>query len=473
MTLPTISPDALDDGALEALRSLLPGKVSTDADTVAEASADSSVRTKKARANGWNRPLARAVVRAGSTSDVVATIRWAKERGVAVTTRGLGSAVVGSGTPTHGGVVLDLADLDEVGPVDTVNRTVTVGAGARLSDIDEKIVASGLSCGHYPQSFSLASIGGSIAMRGSGTFSSLHGNVEDRVADVEVVLGDGTVVQTQSMPRAAVGPDLKQVFVGSEGVLGVITKVTLRLVPLPAARRFAAFRFPGFEGALAVARQLLVDGVRPAVVRIYDPVESAAKHAGFAGEGGWLMILVFDGHEQLVDTQEKIAADLAAQHQGEDLGPEPAQDWERKRFNWSWFTDKVDQPGGIAEAIEIAAPWSDLPAIYERLREVVTAELGEFMAHVSHVYDQGAALYAIVRGDLADDKAAMAAYDSIFGIVIDEALAAGARISHHHGVGTERTRWMPQELGTGLDMLRGIKVALDPAGILNPGKLGL
>lgn len=184
----------------------------------------------------------------------------------------------------------------------------------------------------------------------------------------------------------------------------MITKVTLKLVPVPVAQRFAAVRYAGFEGALETVRRGLIAGVRPAVVRIYDPTEASAKHARFAQDAGWLLVLVFDGDERLIATQEEIMLDLATSLGGESLGPEPAVHWEQRRFNWSWFTDAVDHEG-IAEAIEVTATWSELPGLYERLKKAVSPHMQEFMAHVSHVYDQGAALYTIVRGEYADDAA--------------------------------------------------------------------
>ena len=456
----------------DQLASQLGDRFTTDAAVVVPLSADASTRNRKLVANDWERPLAQAAVLATSTEDVVTTLTWANDNNVPVVTRGLGSGVTGSGVPVEGGIVLDLSGLDEIGEVDVTNRTVVVGPGVRLSDLEEHLKPYGLAGGHYPQSFHLASVAGSISMRGSGTFSSLYGNVEDRVGDLEVVLADGTIVQTKSMPRASTGPDLKQLFVGAEGTLGIITKVLWRLVPIPEQRLFQAFRFPSFADAAAVARQLLIDGIRPAVLRIYDPTEAAAKHAGFAGEDGWVMILVFDGAKDLTDVQLATAKRLGAEHNAVDLGPEPAVDWEVKRFNWSWSTDK-DVKGGIAEAIEITVNWSDLPAVYEHLKAKVTEEFGEFMAHVSHVYDQGAALYTIVRADLPTDEEAIEAYNKVFKLVTEEALASGARIAHHHGVGIERAPWMAAELGEGLNLFRRIKKALDPNGILNPGKMGL
>ncbi|MGA4670128.1 FAD-binding oxidoreductase [Propionibacteriaceae bacterium Y1923] len=437
-------------------------------------SADSSVRSKKAEAH--DRPLAQAVMvaRPTTTAEVSQILAWATRNGIPVTPRGLGSGVVGSGLPTRGGLILDVAGMDNIGEVDVTNRTVTVGAGARLSDVDDAIAHTGLSIGHYPQSFHLASVGGSIAMRGSGTFSSLHGNMDDRVGDLEVVLPTGEVVTTHSMPRASLGPDLKQLFAGSEGMLGIITQVTLKLVPLPASRRFNSVRYDTFEQALETIRLTLAAGVRPAVVRIYDPVEASAKHAQFAEHEGWLTILVFDGDEQLIATQEQVTLRFAADQGGTVLGPEPAMHWEQRRFNWSWFTDAVDHEGGVAEAIEVSAGWAELPALYERMKAAAGTVMPEFMAHVSHVYDQGAALYAIVRGEFSDDEEALKHYDDVWEAVVTSALDAGAVMGHHHGVGLERAPWMERALGVGgLNLLRTVQRALDPAGIMNPGKAGL
>lgn len=451
-----------------------PAILISDPAEVRAMSADSSMRSKKAEAH--DRPLATAalVARPRSTDEVSQLLSWATRHHIPVTPRGLGSGTVGAGLPIRGGVVLDLAELNEIGEVDTINRMVTVGAGVRLSDLDAAIADTGLTVGHYPQSFYLASVGGSIAMRGSGTFSSLHGNIDDRVGDLEVVLPTGEIVTTHSMPRASLGPDLKQLFAGSEGMFGVITKVTLKLVPLPAARLFNSVRYDSFEQALETIRLTLIAGIHPAVVRIYDPVEASAKHAQFADHQGWLTILVFDGDEELITTQQEITLRIAAEQGGTVLGPEPAVHWEQRRFNWSWFTDAVSHEGGAAEAIEVSASWSELPALYEKMKQAAAPIMQDFMAHVSHVYDQGAALYAIVRGEFGTDDEALKHYDAVWESVVSAALDAGAVMGHHHGVGLERAPWMERALGTeGVNLMRSLQKALDPAGIMNPGKAGL
>lgn len=474
---PAMTADAITtipEAALAELRDAVGADVlSFDGEEIRTLSADSSVRSKKAEAHDAPLATAAVVVSPTTTEQVSALMAWATGNRIPVTPRGLGSGVVGSGLPIRGGVLLDMTGFDSIGEVDVTNRLVTVGAGVRLSDLDEAIASTGLSVGHYPQSFHLASVGGCITMRGSGTFSSLHGNIEDRIGDLEVVLPTGEVVQTRSMPRASLGVDLKQLFPGSEGMFGVITHVTLKLVPLPQARLFASLRYDSFEPALETVRRTLLDGVRPAVARIYDPVESFAKHARFADKEGWLLVLVFDGAPELIAAQQEITLRHAAALGGEELGPEPAVNWEARRFDWSWHSDHVSKEGGVAEAIEVAANWSQLPELYERLKEAAAPHMENFMAHVSHVYDQGAALYAIVQGDFASDREAMEHYDAVWAAIVDEALAEGTIIGHHHGVGLERAPWMRAAHGSGLDLMRTLQRAVDPAGIMNPGKAGL
>ena len=459
---------------LDELAAAIAGAVTTGEDAVREASADGSPRSKKAVAAGAPLHVADAVASPQDTADVVRIVQWANKHSIPLVARGGGSGVVGSGWPVRGGVVVDVSGLNSIEGIDEVNHLVTVGAGVIGSELEKVLEPHGLAVGHYPQSFSLASVAGWVTMRGSGTFSSLYGNIEERLADLEVVLPDGTVLQTQSVPRASQGPDLKQLFIGSEGTLGIITKVTLRLVPRPDSRIFSSFLFDTFEAALETSRRLLAGGVRPAVLRIYDPIESKAKHASFSDRDGWMMILAFDGHHQLTAVQADIAHGTARALGGESLGAEPGVHWEQRRFDWSWFTDNVSVEGGIAEAIELTTTWSRLPELYAAVTAAAAKSMPVVMGHVSHVYDQGASLYVISSGRFGTDTAAMEAYDQLWADVMQAALEQDARISHHHGIGVERAPWLPDAVGeAGMSTLRAIKDALDPAGVMNPGKLGL
>lgn len=461
--------------ALETLRELILAEhVTTDTDTIASMSRDMSYKSRKAASTGSPEPRADAVVRPTSTDEVAAVVRWANEHHVSIVARGGGSGAVGSGLPVYGGVVVDLSSMNTIGEVDTYDRLVTVGAGTMLDELEARLAESGMTAGHYPQSLALASVGGSIAMRGSGTWSSLHGGIEDRVADLTVVLPSGDVLRTRSLPRASAGPDLKQLFVGAEGTLGIITEVTLRLARLPQTRAYASYGFPDVGSTIDTVREALAAGVTPGVVRIYDPAEATAGHAAFVDEPMWLLVIVFDGLDTVVSAHRAFLADLAERHGGRSMGEDPARRWEERRFNYSWVDTATAMPGGVADSIEVTARWSELPALYASATAAAREVVPTVMAHISHVYADGAALYIIVAGEFDGVEEGLRAYDEVWRAVVEATLAHGGRISHHHGIGLMRAPWMEQEVSSeGLGLLRSIKSALDPRGVLNPGKLGL
>lgn len=289
-------------------------------------------------------------------------LRWCSDNRVPVVPRGPGSAVVGSGIPLRGGVLLDVRGFNQVLEIDEYDRRARVHGGILLSDLETELDKHGLTGGHYPQSFYLASVAGGLAMRGTGTFSSLCGSVEDRLAELTVVLPTGEIYRSHNSPRASTGPDLRQLFLGSEGTFGVITEVVLKVLPTPESRRYACYAFDRFEDSIDTPRDTLAAGVVPAVLRVYDPVETQAKHAHFAtAQGTWLMVLLFEGAAALTSAQAEIVARIAADHSGRAMGEEPARSWEEHRFDVSWMSDQVARDGGVAEAVEVCATWSALP----------------------------------------------------------------------------------------------------------------
>lgn len=451
-------------------------QVSTDAKELFDLSQDWSFRTQKLRQKNevWGR--ADAIVTPRNENDIVATMTWASENKVPVVVRGPGSGVSGSGIPTEGGVLLDLRHQNEVLELNEISGHVRVQGSIILEDLDEYLRERGFTLGHYPQSFSLAGVAGSIALRGSGTFSSLYGNVEDIVAELRVVMPTGEVYQSHYSPRSATGPDVRQLFVGAEGTLGVITEVTLKVFRTPEHRTFHSYAFSSFQEALDTIRETLWLGIHPAVARIYDPVEGAAKHAQFTTESDneWLMVLLYEGAKEVVEAQEKRIEKLAVSHGARILGPEPAISWEEKRFDVSWFTDQINVSGGLAESVEVAATWDKLPAVWEAMQKAALSEMDTVMGHVSHVYRDGASLYVIASGQKKDDDAALEAYGAHWKNLTEAAHEAGGVICHHHSVGLERAPWLAKGIGQhGIDILSQIKEALDPANIMNPGKLDL
>jgi alkyldihydroxyacetonephosphate synthase len=421
-------------------------------------------------------PLGSAALRV-SPADAAETARIVAacaSEGAVLVPFGAGSGVVGSAVPEGAAVLLDLGRLNEIGAIDRVNSLVTVGAGVLGGVLEANLNDQGFTTGLYPQSLELATVGGMIATRASGTFSGHYGAMEARLAGVEVVLADGTRVQTPHMPRWALGPELPALFLGSEGTLGVVTAATLRLNPLPERRLLRAVRFPALESGFAAIREMLHGGIHPAVVRLYDAEESGMIRAttGHTGEG-CVLLLAFDGPARLADLTEDLALDHCRRHGADDLGREPAERWNANRLRVPAGFAALREPGVMADFIDVQAPWDSLFAVYTNVRAALLEHCGSAVAHFSHVYPQGSSIYFVIRIDAPDDAEAIARYHRAWEAAMTATLAAGGTIAHHHGVGLARAAWLPESLGTAWPVWERLKAAFDPAGILNPGKLGL
>ncbi|MFT0846878.1 FAD-binding oxidoreductase [Actinomycetaceae bacterium L2_0104] len=461
---------------IEDLKGLLGADlISTDKEELFTLSQDSSFRSQKLSQAHESWGLAEVLVTPRDESDIVATMKWATANKVPVVVRGPGSGVSGAGIPQAGGILIDVRHFNRVLDFNEVSGHVKVEGSAMLQDLDDYLRERGFTLGHYPQSFSLAGVAGSISLRGSGTFSSLYGNVEDIVAELRVVLPTGEIYESHYSPRSATGPDLRQLFIGAEGTFGVLTEVTLKVYKTPEARIFQSYAFKSFKDALDTVQQTLWLGINPAVARIYDPVEGSAKHAQFTTESDdeWLMVLLYEGSEEVVAAQEARVNQIALGNGARSLGPEPAITWEEKRFDVSWFTDQVDNPGGLAESVEVAATWDKIQGVWEAMREAALVQMDTVMGHVSHVYRDGASLYVIASGSKNDDDEALVSYTDHWKRLSEAAMKAGGVICHHHSVGLERGPWLRESIGTNAGpILDAIKDDLDPAGIMNPGKLG-
>jgi alkyldihydroxyacetonephosphate synthase len=403
-----------------------------------------------------------AVVYPGCHDEVVAVLRACTEQRIAVVPFGGGTSVVGGVGPALSGrprIALDLRRLDQLVELDTVSRTATFEAGVRAPRAEEILAEQGFTLGHVPQSYEYASLGGFAATRSSGQASAGYGRFDDMVVALTVATPAGTV-HTGRAPASAAGPDLRQLFLGSEGALGVVTSLTLRLRPQPVGRRYEAWRFESFEaGALAV-RRLAQDGPCPTVVRLSDEYESALGPAA----GGCLLVL---GYDNSTRADAVLAAAGATA-----LGPEPGQRWAAERFAAPYLRDALLDAGAYAETLETATFWSRLPALYAQVRAALLDSLDRalVLCHISHVYETGASLYFTVV--VAQDDDPVGAWPRAKARASDAILAAGGTISHHHGVGTVHRDWYAREIGPlGVDALRAVKAVLDPHGVMNPGVL--
>ncbi len=460
------------DAALLARLGDACAEVVTDPAQLGEASRDWWPLAAFWAAEGALPARAAAVARATSRDEVAAVLALCNEARVPVTVAAGRSGVCGSSLPLHGGVVLDLCGLAGVVEVDDASLLVRVRPGTFGDRFEDALQREhGLTAGHWPQSLALSTVGGWIACRGAGQLSTRYGKIEDMVAGLEVVLADGRVVHTGGHPRAAAGPDLTQLFVGSEGVLGVVTEAQLRVHPRPAGERRAAFAFERFEDGLEACRRILRRGATPAALRLYDATEGV-RHGG--PEGRSLLLALDEGEPALVDAGFLVVeAECAA---AERLDEALVERWLQHRFSVVPF-EKLVARGLVADTLEISAPWSRLASIYAAVGEAVRAlpDTVAVSAHQSHAYSDGACLYfsMAARPAAGAGGGGDAWYRDAWDAATRAVLARGGSLSHHHGVGLNRARFVAEALGTGLEVLAGVKRVLDPHGILNPGKLGL
>ena len=415
---------------------------------------------------------AAAVVRPSTTVQVSAIASLCNHAAIPLTVAGGRSGVCGASIPVFGGVVLDTTAMQGIVSVDATSGVVEVLSGTFGPDLEAVLGRlHQLSVGHFPQSFDIATVGGWVACRGAGQYSTRYGKIEDMVVGLEVVLADGTVIRTGGSPAAATGPDLGQVFIGSEGTLGIVTRVWLIAHPTPPAERRAAYSFATFADGLEACRRVIHRGATPAVLRLYDGAESKR---GQGGNGTECVLLVLDeGDPLLIDAVMAIVADVATQFAAAPLSADLLERWIHHRNDTSAL-QALTRKGFVVDTMEIAAPWSRLDAIVDAVQTAMLAvpHARSATSHLSHSYPDGACLYFTFA---ATPPAAEvdSTYVEMWNAGQSAVLAAGGNLSHHHGVGLNRSRFMGEALGAGLGVLSSIKHALDPVGILNPGKLGL
>jgi alkyldihydroxyacetonephosphate synthase len=373
-------------------------------------------------------------------------------------------------------VVLDTARLDDIVELDEQARVVTAQAGVGLATLEAWLGARGYTCGHYPQSIDSARLGGLVATRSSGQFSTRYGSIEDLVVGLEAVLPDGTVIRIDHLaPRRSTGPDVRQLFIGSEGAFGVITEVSLRVFPSPAERWLCAYSVGSMRSGLGMLRDIVQSGWRPAVLRLYDPVEVERGFKAVIDERDTSLLLALsEGPTGLPSVERAAIEDVVNKNGGRPLGPEAVEHWLRHRNDVSEF-HKYVKAGTIVDTIDVSAAWSRVADLYEVVLGALRSNVTELLvasAHASHCYAQGANLYFIVGAQPAWDSTEVErVYRSIWSTAMEAVLASGGSICHHHGIGKLRAEWLERELGSSMTLLERMKVALDPHGIMNPGTL--
>lgn len=462
-----VTPVPVPDEVLGELQAICP--VTTDAAARAEASRDWWPQAMIWALEGKVAAMA-AVVASPTTAEQVAEVLAVCDRArIPVTAAAGRSGVCGASVPVHGGVVLDLCGLSGVVDVDTTSLVLDVAPGTFGDHLEHELrTEHGLTLGHWPQSVALSTVGGWLACRSAGQLSTRYGKIEDMVLGLDVVLADGRAISTGGAPRAAVGPDLTQLFVGSEGTLGIITGARLRLHPAPTHERRAAYGFASFEDGLDVMRRIIQRGATPAVLRLYDATE--ADRTYHTGDRALLLVLD-EGDAAVVDLTMELVAEVGADGHPEDVAH--VGHWLEHRNDVAALEALISR-GYVVDTMEVAGRWRDLPSIYEQTVSALQAVPGTVAAsaHQSHSYPEGGCLYFTFAGSVdGDDRDRY--YRAVWDAGTRAVLAAGGALSHHHGVGLNRNRFVADALGPAVEVLRAAKAALDPKGILNPGKLGL
>jgi alkyldihydroxyacetonephosphate synthase len=412
------------------------------------------------------------VVRPKRVGEVSSLLSWASANGVPVTPRGAGSSVTGAPLPMQGGILLDMSAICSVLTLDETNLLVRVEAGMMGHELEEELNARGYTLNHSPQSLRLSTVGGWVSTRATGQFSSRWGGIENLIVALTVVLPTGELIETKLAPRAAVGPEVRELFVGSEGTLGVVTDVTLKIFPVAEHRLFETVSFETIEAGLTAVRRIMRIGLRPFLVRLYDSDEARHLMKGEEAPGN-ILLIGFEGVEDVAKAEYSAAIDICRAEGGKVLGPNTALAWMERRFDFSTVENLLEEPGGFAETIEVAHFWGGILRTYNELKKVLAPLTTELLGHFSHVYPQGTSLYMILLGRVEDDAAAEERLMKIWDVAMNSCLECGAAISHHHGVGLARLPYIRRELGSSTLVLQRIKGALDPAGVLSPGKLGL
>lgn len=416
-------------------------------------------------------PCAAVLARPRSAGEVASILAFADRTRTPVVARGLGSGVCGAVLASGDEIILDLGAMNRLLEVNDESLFARVEPGMRGSDFEDALAARGYTMGHFPQSIGISTVGGWCATRASGQLSTLYGNIEQMLLGCEVALAGGRLMKLPAVPRSATGPDLRHLFLGSEGTLGVMTELTFRIHPTPEKKVGRAYAMPTLRAGLEALRLVMRAGWTPAVTRLYDATE-AGRNFTISAQGKPVLLVMSEGTAARVDTEFAAVAAIIEAQGGVDHGEGPVESWMEHRNKVPTF-EKLLAQGLVADTIEVAIGWDRIGDLFDTVNERGAKVDGVFAmsGHVSHCYTQGANIYFTFVASQGDLEQAVTTYDAAWRTTIETTVELGGTIAHHHGIGRVRKPWLRDELGDGVDLLVALKRAFDPNGILNPGVL--
>ena len=418
--------------------------------------------------------LPSAVVCPASVQELMDIVTFTRGHNIPVIPFGAGSGVLGGTLPLAHELIIDLKRLNRIIGLNEVDGVVTVQAGMNGAQFEAALNAKGFTCGHLPQSLHMSTVGGWAACRGAGQNSSRYGKIEDMILGLEVILPDSRPLRIRPVARRAVGPSLKDLFIGSEGVLGILTELSLRVWRLPEVRHGVVLAFPSEQAGLDALRTVMQSELRPAIVRLYDQAESSHRTCGISEfvSHPVLAILEFSGTSTLAAIERDLSIEICSAFGARLTDNALYNEWLANRF--TSMSAPWQARDYFMDTIEITGSWSALPEMYKAMCAAVQSlspEI-EFGAHWSHVYSEGACQYMTIRISPMSEEKALHLMRQAWCAVHEICLEKGGSISHHHGVGLFRNEWLPAELTAGLGILRALKRHLDPDNLFVPGKLG-
>jgi alkyldihydroxyacetonephosphate synthase len=494
-----LAPARLPDQLREALAGILPDQaLRTDHEQRVRHAAGKGYPDLVRLRAGEPEQAPDAVLYPASHDELQAVLTACQKSSVAVVPFGGGTSVVGGVEPLRGDheavVALDVSHIATLGTIDRDSLTVTAGAGMRVIALERSLSERGFTLGHFPQSYEYVSLGGCAATRSAGQSSTGYGRFEDMIEGLSLVTPTGTLT-LPAFPASAAGPDLRELVIGSEGALGVISELSLRVRRRPEQEHYEGIFFEDFQSGCEVLRELAQGHIAPALVRLSDQAETAMS-LGLAAasgslkqklggaylslrgySGGCLAILGFHGTADDIAAQRRSTQRVVRRHGGLKLGGSPGRAWAAQRFSAPYLRDELLTHGVMVETLETATHWSNLHHLHREIASAISRELtamgtpGLVMCHVSHLYETGASLYFtfIAR---QREGAEIEQWRTLKRAASQAIKDSGGTITHHHAVGRDHVPWMAAEVGEqGLRALRAVKEELDPTGIMNPGKL--
>ena len=493
-----VRPSALPDGDRAALAEVA-GVATDQASRVLRAAGKAYPDLVRMRA-GDAEHAPDAVVSPASAEAVAAVLGICAERGIAVVPFGGGTSVVGGVEPLRGPfdtvVALDLGRLRRVTAIDERSLTIEVEPGLRLPELEARLLPRGLTLGHFPQSYEYASVGGCVATRSAGQASTGYGRIDELVLGATLIAPAGELTLA-ARPASAAGPDLRELVVGSEGALGVITSSALRVARAPEETRYEGYAFASFAEGADALRRAEQQHAAPDVARLSDEEETRLQLAlaGTSGvkgviasaylrargvAGGCIAIFGWEGTGEDVERRRARSLSVLKRAGAVPLGASPGRAWAQGRYHGPYLRDELLSRGVFVETLETAAQWSRLGEVHGAVRTALARALGGrgtpplIMCHVSHVYPSGASLYFtfLARQENGPVHPALEQWQAAKHAATDAIVASGGTITHHHAVGRDHAPWLPAEASKlGVAALRAVKDRLDPAGVMNPGKL--